>query len=296
MVHIFLYFLALFSLSTSPIWAKLNHMPTEILGFYRLLGATIIVILILIFKKQKLDFKLNKTFIWTLTSALFFFLHLWSYKFAAKHTFVANLMILFATNPVWASIGGMLFFKERINSRVILSYAFAFTGTIILVFDNLRFAPENTTGNIIALISAFTYAAYMISSKKAREHSTNTQYALVQYSVTATCFLVLSLITQASFSGYDSISWWSILGLIILPTFLGHYSFTFLVKHMNLAFMSCGKLIEPVIASILAYYVFSEKLGSLAYLAFALTGVSILTLFWPSLTKALSQRFNIASK
>lgn len=296
MVHIFLYFLALFSLSTAPNWAKLNHMPAEILGFYRLLGATLIVILILLLKKQKLDLRLNKTLSWTLTSAFFFFLHLWSYKYAAKHTFVANLMILFATNPVWASIGGMLFFKERIKSRVILSYALAFTGTIILVFDNLKFAPENNMGNFIALASAFTYAAYMITSKKAREHSTNEQYALIQYSVTATCFLVISLISQANFSGYDSISWWSVLGLIALPTFLGHYSFTYLVKHMNLAFMTCGKLIEPVIASIIAYFLFSEKLGSLAYLAFALTGVSILTLFWPSLTKAFSQRFNIASK
>jgi len=289
MAHIFLYFLALFSLSTAPNWAKLNHMPAEVLGFYRLFGATLILSLLIFIKKQKIQFKLNQTFYWSLTSAFFFFLHLWTYKYAAKHTLVANTMILFATNPIWASIGGLLFFQEKIKSRVIFSYALAFTGTLILVFENLKFSPENNSGNIIALISAFVYAAYMITSKKARAHSSNEQYALIQYSVTAICFLGLSLITQARLTGYDHISWWSVLGLIALPTFLGHFSFTYLVKHMNLAFMTCGKLIEPVIASIIAYYLFSEKLGSMAFLSFSLTGISVLLLFWPSLSKTFKK-------
>jgi len=59
---------------------------------------------------------------------------------------------------------------------------------------------------------------------------------------------------------------------------------------MNLAFMTCGKLIEPVIASIIAYYLFSEQLGSLAFFAFALTGFSVVLLFWPSLVTAYQKR------
>lgn len=290
MAHIFLYLFALFSLSTSPNWAKLNHMPAEILGFYRLLGAFILLLAYTYIKKIQIQIKLNRTFYWSLASAFLFFLHLWTYKYASKHTLVSNTMILFGTNPIWASLGGLIFFKEKIKSRVLAAFALAFTGTLLLVFENLQFSPENNLGNIVSLASAVFYASYMVTSKKAREHSSNEQYALIQYGITMVCFFILSLSIGSSFSGYDSISWWSVLGLIALPTFLGHYTFTYLVKHMNLAFMTCGKLIEPVIASIIAYFLFSEKLGSLALLAFGLTGASVILLFWPSLTTAYKNK------
>jgi len=290
MAHIFLYLFALISLSTSPNWAKLNHMPAEVLGFYRLLGAFILLFAYIFIKKVKIDIKLNRAFFWSMCSAFLFFLHLWTYKYAAKHTLVSNTMILFATNPIWASLGGLIFFKEKIKSRVIIAFAFAFTGTLMLVFENLRFAPENTQGNMVSLLSAVFYASYMVTSKKAREQSSNEQYALIQYGLSMFCFLILSISTKAQFTHYDSISWWAVVGLIVFPTFLGHYSFTYLVKHMNLAFMTCGKLIEPVIASIIAYYLFSEQLGSLAFFAFALTGFSVVLLFWPSLATAYQKR------
>jgi len=290
MAHIFLYLFALFSLSTSPNWAKLNHMPAEVLGFYRLLGAFILLLAYTYIKKTSIQIKLNRTFYWSLASAFLFFLHLWTYKYASKHTLVSNTMILFATNPIWASIGGLIFFKEKIKSRVLAAFALAFTGTLLLVFENLQFSPENNLGNTVSLMSAVFYASYMVTSKKAREHSSNEQYALIQYGITMVCFFTLSIVLGSSFSGYDSISWWSVLGLIALPTFLGHYTFTYLVKHMNLAFMTCGKLIEPVIASIIAYFLFSEKLGSLALLSFGLTGASVILLFWPSLTAAYKNK------
>lgn len=289
MAHIFLYFLALLSLSTASIWAKLNHMAPEVLGFYRMFGAGIILFTYLFirrnFKSLKLDFKFDSSMYWALGSAFFFFLHLWTYKYASKNTLVSNMMILFATNPIWASLGGQIFFKENIKPRVILAYMLAVIGVFILVAQNLQLSSDNHLGNISALVSAFFYAGYMLTSKKARLHMNNEQYALIQYSITALLFLLASFFTGANLTGYDSISWGSVLGLILIPTFLGHFSFTYLVKHMNLGFMTCGKLIEPVIATMIAYLTFGEAIGINALYAFFFTGLSVIVLFWPTLTK-----------
>lgn len=285
MLHITLYFLALVSLSTSPVWAKINQMSSVTLGFYRLAGATLLLFLYLLATKKIKKIKFNKTFAWALASGFFFFLHLWSYKFASKHTLVSNTMILFATNPLWATLGGQIFFKEKIKPRVIFSYLLALVGVFILVAQNLHLDPENHLGNISALVSAFFYAAYMLTSKKARLHMENSDFSFIQYGTCAALFLIFALATQAPMTGFDAVSWWSVLGLIILPTFLGHMTFTFLVKNMNLGIMSCGKLIEPIFATIFAYFIFGEHLGRHAIYAFILTGVSVFILFWPTFQK-----------
>lgn len=285
MLHISLYFIALVSLSTSPNWAKLNHMSSATLGFYRLAGASLLLFLYLLVTKKLKKVHFDRNFVWALISGFFFFLHLWTYKYASKNTLVSNTMILFATNPVWATLGGQVFFKEYIKPRVIFSYMLALIGVFMLVAQNLNLTPENHLGNVAALVSALFYALYMLTSKKARLHMANSDFSLIQYSTCALMFGIAVLSIDAPMTGFDAISWWSVLGLIIFPTFLGHMSFTYLVKHMNLGLMSCGKLIEPITATIFAYFLFNEHLGSNAIYAFILTGVSVLILFWPTINK-----------
>lgn len=281
MAHITLYFLAVFSLSTAPNWAKLSSMPAEIMGFWRLFFAFVLLALFNVIKKQKFAAFKDKNIKWAITSAFFFFLHLWTYKYAAKNTLVANMMILFASNPIWASLGGYLFFKETLSLRIVTSYFIALSGIIILFSDSFAMSSEQNFGNMVALCSAFFYAAYMLTSKKARQTMDNSNYASVQYSITALCFFILSLITESSFVNYGTTSWVALAGVVLISTLIGHLSFTYLVKHMNISLMTCGKLIEPVIASIIAYFVFNEKIGQNAALSFSLIAFSVVSLFWP---------------
>lgn len=284
MLHTLLYFLALVCLSTSPNWAKLNHMPVEILGFWRLTLAAVGLGLWALFAK-KLNLKTQKWIHlrWMILSGVFFFLHLWTYKYASKTTSVSNTMILFASNPLWASIGGALFFHEKITGRLVLSYLLAVLGIYTLVHHQIEFSKDGVHGDISALISAAFYSAYMLAGKKAREHVDNTNFSFVQYSVCALCFAITALLTQNNFTGYDGISWISVAGLVLLPTFLGHFSLTYLVKHMNLTVLSCGKLLEPIFASIMAYFIFQEHLGQHSWIAFLLTASGVFILFAPGL-------------
>lgn len=287
-----LYFLALVCLSTSAIWAKLNHMPSEVLGFWRLALASLILIALQLVQKKLPLLSLNRKNSWIFISGFFFFLHLWTFKYAAKHTLVANTMILFATTPIWSSLGALVFFKEKIARRVYFSYVIALLGILNLVYASMNFAPEQTAGNVSALISAVFYAAYMLTGKKARQAHDNLVYSTYQYLTCAVFFLIICLFTHQPFiAGYDKISWGSVVLLVLLPTFLGHFLLTHLVKTMNMAILSCGKLFEPIIASVMAYLLFRETLSSSIYISFLLTVISVLTLFWPQIKKYFSGRF-----
>jgi drug/metabolite transporter (DMT)-like permease len=291
MLHTLLYFLALASLSSSANFAKLNHMPVEVLGFYRL-GFASILVLGWILTTQKTPFPpLNKKIGWALTSGFFFFLHLWTYKYASKNTSISNTMIIFASNPIWASIGAVIFFNEQLTKRLILSYLLALSGVYVLVAHNLGVGSGVNSGDYAAIASAVFYAVYMLTSKKARHHYDNSFYSLIQYSVCAVLFGLCVFNNNSNLDGYDKFSWLAVAGLVIFPTFLGHLSLTYLVKYMNLSVMSCGKLLEPLLAAIGAYYLFGEEVSHSAWIAFILTGASILILFSPSLLGYLKKIF-----
>lgn len=287
-----LYFLALFCLSTSPNWAKLNQMSAEVLGFWRMgLAGLILLLLISFYKKRLRELKPNAYFIWILFAGVFFFLHLWTYKYAAKHTLVSNTMTLFATNPLWATAGSILFFKEKIKPRFVLAYILAILGIYILFSHNLEFSPENAMGNTMALVSAFFYAVFILFSKKVREKISNMVFATYQYTLTGIFFLIVCLVQQENLlAGSSPRSWLAVAGLILLPTFLGHFLMTHLVKTMNVAFLTCGKLIEPILASIMAYFIFGERLGTSIYISFVFTASAVVILFWPQISPYFTKR------
>ncbi len=292
MLHTFLYFLALASLSSAPNWAKLSQMPIEILGFYRLSIASALLLLWIFIKKPNIKFNFNKTTWWVIASGVLFFLHLWTYKYAAKNTSVSNTMIIFSSNPIWASIGAIIFFNEKLHKRLIVSYSLALLGIYLLVANDLKLHSSFGYGDWSSLLSAILYSAHMLVGKKARQYYTNTYFAFLQYSVSAFLFGLCALGTGAQLTGYSDVSWLSVAGLILLPTFLGHFSLTYLVQYMDLSLMTCGKLIEPVLASIMAYALFNEKISPNAWISFGLTSLSVLILFSPSLFRTIKKYFH----
>jgi drug/metabolite transporter (DMT)-like permease len=170
-----------------------------------------------------------------------------------------------------------------------LAYVLSFIGVYILVASGGNNFKSINLGDASAFITALFWAGYMLTGKKARLYFDNTTYAIGQYATTAILFFACTLYTGSPLTGYDNTSWYSVAGLVLLPTLLGHYSFTYLVQYMNLSLMTCGKLIEPAIASLMAYFIFNETLNSNAWISFALTSFSVLILFSPNIKLALQK-------
>lgn len=285
MPHILLYFIALLSLSTSSSLAKLNQMPVEVLGFWRLtIAATLLGLWVFVVKRTPFP-KLEKRLWWLALSGAFFFGHLWTYKYAAKNTSIANTMILFATTPVWSTFGSVLLFKEKLTVRLISAYILAALAVFILLYNQLHFHGANANGDISALISALFYALFMLSGKRSRAEYPHLIVSNIQYLVCAFLFLMVTLSTGSNFTGYGNLSWASVICQVLIPTFLGHFLFTYLVQFMNLGVMTCGKLVEPIFGAIIAYLVFKENLTTEAFIAFGLISVSLIVLFAPNIFK-----------
>ena len=199
-------------------------------------------------------------------------------------------MIIFSSNPVWASVGAILFFKEKLSAKLVICYILCLLSIYLLVYQDLKISGVSSYGDLSAMVSALFYACYMLTGKKARHHFENSFYAFMQYLVCALCFGLCIIWQGSEMGGYDDISWICVAGLILFPTFLGHFTLTYLLNHMNITLMTCGKVIEPILASLMAHYIFHEQLAPLAWISFLLTACAILILFGSGVSNYIKAR------
>lgn len=282
MLHYAIYLVAIFSLSQASILIKLSGIPPATLGFWRLLGASLILLLV-----RSLSRPTSKTFQnikssgrWILLTGVFFYLHLWSYFYAAQNTSIAHCMILFALNPLFTAIGAKLFFKEPLEKNVIFSYSFAFAGLYFLLRSRLSLGLESWWGEASALTSGVLYSIYTLLSKRSRTQINNWDFGIGIYFVCSVCFLLTTQAMNTPLTGYSDTAWLALVGTIVVPTLLGHSLFTYLMNHLNINWMSCGKLLEPTFSTLMAFLVFHETISTETVLAFVFTSAAVLFLFF----------------
>ncbi len=283
-VRIALFFLAILSLSQAAALSRLSGAPPELISFWRLFIASIAMGVLSRTRGESLtNFKelRGKTGVYALLSGLFFWLHLWCFQFAAQNTPIANLMIIFSTNPMFTGIISVSVLKEHFEKRLILAYFLAISGIYILVNHNLKLDPKNTPGDLAALAAAALFSLYILCGHQARKKVSNTTYTYFIYAVAGICFYFTTLARGISFVQYPSVTWLAIAGLVLFPTLLGHALFTYLLRFININWLSTGKLAEPVFASITAYFLFKETWSTMTLLAFTCTCLSLMILIEP---------------
>lgn len=288
MIKILLYLLSIFSLSQAANLVRWTAQPPEVIGFWRLLGAALIIFtLVMVRGLLPKDLLQNRRRLALIAlTGFFFFAHLWTYFYAAQNTRIANCMILFATNPLFTAAGAWMLFREKFPRRLIVADLLAFVGIGLLVGRSLSLEPDRLMGDLSALISAVFFSGYLLASKKARQSTGNLPFTSMMYLCTALFFGATILVFGTDPMPTRSEAWWGILATILLPTLLGHAVFTWLMNFMNLNWMSAGKLLEPLIAAAVAWLVFKESVTPEAQMAFAFTGMAIFLLSWkPRLAK-----------
>lgn len=279
-----IFLLALTSLSSSPLMLKGAQAPIEFLGFWRLIIAAFILGIFLLWREgsrfiSNLDWNKTK---WANLAGLFFFLHLTTYIFAAQNTSISHAVILFSTNPIFTSVGAIWFFKEKLRKRLFIVYPIAFIGVWLISQEKVSHHDNSHIGDISALITATLHAAYLLASKRARVTLPNMHFSFILYLTAGLFFGFLGLTHNPQIFSYsETRAWLAISGLIIFPTFLGHMLMTNLVSKIDLSLLSCGKLIEPGLSSAMAYFFFKENFTLQSGIAFSLTAIAILILFWP---------------
>lgn len=165
-----------------------ENLSTTSVLFYRFGFA--ILILALIMGVKRISFRINKKELLILSSlGVLFAVSSLSLFMSFLYMPAGVASTLLFTHPIMVALIMALVFKERITSVVVFSIALAFGGVCLLYYSGEGIVL-NTMGVILVLLSAFSYALYMIVVNKS---SINLPTFNVTFYALIFCWICVSL-------------------------------------------------------------------------------------------------------
>ena len=251
----------LLGVSLSSIFVRLADGPSVVTAACRLLWTVLLLTPVALGKKTIRDEILGtqkREVMLCVVSGICLAIHFTSWFESLKYTSVASSTAIVCTEVIWVSIGYCLFMKGRMNLKVILCIAVMVGGSMLIAFSDSMAGESHLYGDFLAVVGAVSVAGYTLIGKEMRKSMSTTAYTYIVY---GTCALVLVVTTVIQGYGIHDFSMRTVgagffLGLV--STILGHSVFSWCLKYFTPSFVSGARLLEPVIASIVAIFLFQE--------------------------------------
>lgn len=185
----------------------------------------------------------------------------WAYFTAIEEVSLSIAVILLYTGPAFVVILSRIFFGEPITSRKIGALALTLLGCM-LVIKVFPVTADRISwyGIIVGLGSGFGYALYSIFGKHALKKYHPLTVIVYTFVFASIVMLPVSGITISMTDLQSSHVWITILGLGFLPTALAYYLYTMGLSMIESGRASIAATIEPLVATLLGVFVFSEVL------------------------------------
>lgn len=251
---------AIISISTSAILVKLATAPAPIIATYRLLFTIILMLPFLSRTKNEWSSIRKSDWLFCACSGLFLALHFISWFESLNYTSVASSVVLVSLSPLFAFLGGYLFFKEKMKWQAILGGVISIFGSLVISWGDFRISGIALFGDILALLGAITATGYLLFGQTVRKRLSLLTYTFIVYGMATLVLIIYDLLLDYPLLPYPQNDWILFLVMAIFPTLLGHSILNWVVKWVSTSFISMSLLGEPIGASILAYIILGEKL------------------------------------
>ena len=249
------------AISTSPILIRVAAMPALVLAFWRCLAGAVVLAP---FAPRGRVGTLDRADLARLAaSGLFLAVHFALWNASLGLTTVAAATTLVSCAPLFVGLGSV-FLGEAPSGRAWAGIALATAGAVVIgVGDATAFGggPDEVLGDLLAFGGAVAMAAYLLLGRVARRRLPVSTYAASVYGVAAAALLPACLLAGSSLGGYQATAWLALAGVVAGPQLLGHTVFNGLLASVSASVVAVVMLLEPVIATVLAWWLFDEVPG-----------------------------------
>ncbi len=249
------------SLSFSAIFVRFGESDPIVIAAYRTLFATLMIIPLLYVERHSLSVKIRDVGI-MFGIGIILAIHLGLWITSVTLTSVANSVILVQIHPIFVGILGYIILREKQSSRSVLGIGLGFLGILVMTGLPSGSLPQESLGNLMALLAGLALGAYLLLGKRLRQGVSISTYAFTVYSVAT-----MVLFSTAIFQGKDLIPGPDLgreLTILIIYGFsagiMGHTLYNWALRYVPATMVSVSLLGEPVLATFLAYLVFGESI------------------------------------
>ena len=248
-------------ISLSSIFVKFSAAPSAVTAAYRLLW-TVVLMTPVVWGKQEVRVELlaasRTILLLSCLSGIFLAIHFVLWFESLYHTSVASSTTIVCTEVIWVSLGYCLFLKGKMSIKAVFAIAVTLIGSVCIAFSDASSGGLNLYGDILSLFAAIAVAVYVLLGRIVREYASTTVYTYIVYTSCSAVLLILCLAQGYGLLDYGTSA--AVVGLLlaIFSTILGHSIFSWCLRYFSPSFVSASKLCEPVVAALLAGFLFGE--------------------------------------
>jgi drug/metabolite transporter (DMT)-like permease len=196
-------------------------------------------------------------------AGLFLAVHFATWIASLEFTSVAASVVLVSTTPIFVALTMSFVFKERLGRSVWMGILLGLAGTALVGGGD--FGGSSLKGDALALAGGAAAAGYVLAGQRSRQTLGILEYAVVTYGVSAVVLAVACVGAGTPLAGYPAGTWWAIAGIVAGPQLLGHTMINFVLADIDATTVSMTIMAEPIVATVLAYLLFSEAPAALVY-------------------------------
>ena len=262
----------------SPILVRLSDTGPAAAGFWRLAFALPLLALL----TRRAEGKVGRPPSVALLAGVFFALDLGFWHYGIRYTSVTNATVLSNLTPVVVTAFAWVFLKERPKALFLVAVAAAVGGAWLMAIENGGGALVNQPlGDAFSLMTAFWYALYFLAMSQGRKTEGASRLMFWVSLAGAPMLLVASLglgepLTPATLAG-----WAACLGLGLMHV-AGQGSIAWAMGRLPMSTASVVVLVQPVVAGLLGWMLFAERIGPLQALGAAVTLGGVVLAQWSS--------------
>ena len=218
----------------------------------------------------------NENYSKTVVAGILLGFHFALFFGAIKLTLISNATFLGTLAPLFTLILEIVILKRKFNPKVILGLGLSLIGAYVIFGNEFDLSEKYILGNFLALICSVCLALCFMIAEKVRQIETTIIYTRSLYLSAAVTLLLIALIAGTSLLGYTYHEYLGLLFLGIVPTIIGHNAIYYSVKYVSPTIVSAFPLGEPILATILAFFIFGESIGINIYIGGSITFLGLI--------------------
>ncbi len=210
-------------------------------------------------------------------------LHFIAWIESLYHTTVASASVFVTSSPIILAGLGYLILGERLSVGTVGAIFVAVFGAAVIGWADagtVMLGQGAMWGNALALGAAVLVSLYLLIGRMVRQKVSWLAYVTPLYSVAAGTALVAAWGKGVPLLGYSWEFYGLSAGLALGPQVLGHGSFNYALQYVSAAIVGMLALLEPVGASILAFFLFGEVPPPASLLGMVVVLAAVAVVVW----------------